>query len=215
MYPVINQTIELFLKPDEPASQYASRVADITDETIAVELPFKKAGSLLSLPVGTLLHIRYTDDMNAQCEFETRVVSTRKDNVQLALIEKPPLERITRTQRRNYLRVPAELEVAVQTPSEKFVARTQDVSGGGVSFHCEEKYKLHMDDRCQCWILIHFHNGSIEHVPFTGSFVRIRKKLNTSYQWVSLKIDQITESDQQKIIRYCFERQIQLNKKQV
>jgi c-di-GMP-binding flagellar brake protein YcgR len=213
LYPTISQMIEIIIENEAGIKSYSSRVADLNEDSFTIQVPFKEGTrSYLQLPVGTGLKIKYTDKSQAQCVFDTTVLNVQKGEFEVATISKPEQESIERTQRRNFLRVPTELEIAIQTTNTKLIARTEDVSGGGVSIYFDEEYRLHTEETCQCWLLIPFRNGTIEHVPFQGRFVRIQKKSGTRFQWSSIKIEKITDSDQQKIMRYCFERQIGLKK---
>lgn len=88
----------------------------------------------------------------------------------------------------------------------QFLAKTDDVGGGGVSFHLAAGSSDCGRGILSCWILIPFKNGSVEHVPFEGEVVRV-KELPTNRSIVMLKFNQIADMERQKLIRYCFERQ--------
>jgi c-di-GMP-binding flagellar brake protein YcgR len=109
-------------------------------------------------------------------------------------------------------RVPADVQITVQTNSDKFIARTEDISGGGVSLYCDAHLILNSDEPCQCSLSLYYRNGSVHTVPFTGKLVRVKKTLGKKFQWISIKIEQITHIEQQKIIRFCFEKQIDMKK---
>jgi len=107
--------------------------------------------------------------------------------------------------------VEASLEVACLFAGvKKFVATTVDISGGGLSMITDSSLHLQAEDELECWLLVPFRNGNIEHIPFIGAVVRT-KPVQQGLM-VMMRIAEISESDRQKIVRYVFERQIELRK---
>ncbi|MDF2964318.1 MAG: glycosyl transferase, partial [Paenibacillus sp.] len=94
----------------------------------------------------------------------------------------------------------------------QFIAMTDDVGGGGISFICDGYIPLASQQIVSCWLLAHYRNGQIEHIPFKGELVRI-KPLETGKQQVMMRFAEISDRDRQKIIRYCFERQLDFRKR--
>jgi c-di-GMP-binding flagellar brake protein YcgR len=122
-------------------------------------------------------------------------------------LRKPAADSIFKIQRRSFFRVNAELELAVKDPlGSRFLVRTEDIGGGGTSFLSDPKVKIAVSDKLACWLLVSYRNGSTEHVNFEGEIVRI-KTLETGRNLVMVKFAAISDSERQKIIRYCFERQ--------
>lgn len=184
------------------------------DTTIIMEVPLhEKSGRLKRLYQGDELNAYYLTDGGVKNYFNTSVVGFTEDTIRLVIIKKPDPKTITRVQRRSFLRVPAELEIAVKyTEQLQFVAMTEDVGGGGISFMCEGYIPLSSAAVIGCWLLVPYKNGSIEHVPFKGEIVRV-KMLETGKQLAMTRFLEITDRDRQKLIRYCFERQMDFRKR--
>lgn len=215
MQPKIGQVLYInvvSMDEDEEKQLYKSRIADLDDQTICMEVPIHdKTGRLKRLYVGDSLSAHFVTDGGVKNYFNTEVLGFTEETIRLVVIRRPESEAITRVQRRNFLRVPAELEVAVKADSLQFVGLTEDLSGGGFAFLCESHYPLHQHQSLSCWLLMHFRNNQIEHVPFKAEIVRI-KPLPDENQLVMLKFTEISEVEQQKIVRYCFERQLDFRK---
>jgi len=64
----------------------------------------------------------------------------------------------------------------------------------------------------ECWVLLPYKNGTIEHAFFKPEVVRVKKLESGRYQ-VMAKFIEISDSERQKIIRYCFERQLEFRKR--
>ncbi|WP_027417466.1 flagellar brake protein [Aneurinibacillus terranovensis] len=221
MLPKIGQMVRFQLQTlneEESKRVYKSRVADMTDDEFAIEIPTnEQTGRSAFIPVKAKIHLWYFSDDGSKYEFTTIVTGRKNDNIPLLVIQQP-VGTIARTQRRNYLRVPAALEIALKRVNESaihFLARTVDISGGGLSFLCEESIKLKTGDLFSCWITLPI-QGGIQHACFTGEVVRIDLPRESGLpQSISLKFKEIQEPERQKIILYGFERQRFLRQKGV
>jgi c-di-GMP-binding flagellar brake protein YcgR len=217
LLPKINQVLYVnvnSIDEEEAKTEYKSRLADMNDETFALEIPLhEKSGRLKRLYQGDEINVCYLTEDFVKNYFNTSVIGFTKDRVPLVIVRRPSPEAITRAQRRSFLRVPAELEIAVKYSKQlQFVTVTEDVGGGGISFRCEGDIPLPDSAAVACWLLVPFKNGSIEHVPFKGEIVRV-KRLDSGKQLAMTRFTEITDRDRQKIIRYCFERQMDFRKR--
>lgn len=217
MLPKVNQILHLQINSideEEAKIEYKSRIADVTDDSIIMEIPLnEKTGRLKRLYMGDEINAYYVSKDGVKNYFNTAVTGFQEDVVRLVVIKKPDPESITKVQRRSFLRVPAELEIAVKFSEQlQFVAITEDVGGGGISFICDGYIPLAVNYIISCWILVPYKNGTIEHVPFKGETVRV-KQLETGKQLAMVRFVDISDRDRQKLIRYCFERQMDFRKR--
>lgn len=211
MYPKVNDLVYIHVASVDKKVQekeYKSRIADDDDDSFLIEVPIESGtGRLKRLVIGDELSVYFLSEGGIKNFFNTYVTGFADDKVQMIRIRKPEPETITKIQRRDFLRVVADLEIAVRMKDDtRFITYTEDVGGGGVSFKCESKYKISQGDQLYCWLLIPYKNGSIDQVPFEAEVVRI-KKLETDRVIAMLKLVSISDMERQKIIRYCFERQ--------
>jgi c-di-GMP-binding flagellar brake protein YcgR len=221
--PSVGQVVKL--KPivtDEAKANkmYKSRLADIQlPNLLYFELPLdEETGKPGFFPEGTEFFFSYVHPDGNHYHFRSRIVGRKYENVPLILVAVPDQETIEKTQRRSFLRVDAHLDLAVKTnsPSREyhFVTRTVDISGGGLSFTCNPNYILKVGDPMKLWCVLPEKHGGMNHLAFDGEVVRVNSHEEPEMpQWVSVKFVSIRDVDRQKIIRYCFERQIELYKK--
>ncbi|MDR0270285.1 PilZ domain-containing protein, partial [Paenibacillus sp.] len=174
---------------------------------ILIEVPIQEgSGQLKKLFSGDELSIFFITEGGVKNYFNSYVTGFKEDVIRMVRIRKPEPDSIGKTQRRSFLRVNAELEVAVKTDKMvRFLARTDDVGGGGLSFHCDASTHISEGDKLSSWVLVPYKNGSIEHVPFEGEIVRIKGSENRKIFMVKFLL--IADMERQKLIRYCFERQ--------
>ncbi|WP_274364487.1 flagellar brake protein [Paenibacillus thermotolerans] len=213
----INQTLQFQVaSPDEEEAgkEYKSRIADLDDEHLYMEIPIDvQTGKLKRLEIGDQLAVHFITEGGVKNFFESEVIGFTQDVIRLVAIRKPEPNAITRTQRRTFLRVAAQLEIAAKIGEHlQFLALTEDVGGGGVSFLCDDHIPLKVNDLLSCWLLVPYRNGSVEHAQFKGEIVRVKNQ-EGGKQLVMMRFADIAQAEQQKIIRYAFERQLDFRKK--
>lgn len=193
---------------------YKSRIADVLDDRLLIEVPInEKNGRFKRLYLGDELSAYYLTEGGVKNYFSTHVLGFKEDVIRLVAVEKPDPESITKVQRRSFLRVAAELELAVKMSEHvRFLAHTDDVGGGGISFLTDGKWQLKAGDVLECWLLLPFKNGTIDHANFKPEIVRV-KQLESGRLQVMARFLEISDSERQKIIRYCFERQLEFRKR--
>jgi len=219
MLPSINQVVYLSYnsKQEFPLK---TRIADINSYYISIEIPInEKTGKLEKLTVGNRLTMYYQSKDHGQFMFDTTIIDRKKDQIDLLILQLPAPSLITKAQRRSFLRVPTSIETSFQINddlnNEWFLVKTIDLSGGGMQIvltnpdHFREKMKL------KGWLVLPFpQEDKIEHVLYQAEIVRILiPNETTKVRWASLKFTSITENTRARIIRYCYQRQVQLRKK--
>jgi c-di-GMP-binding flagellar brake protein YcgR len=195
---------------EEAAIEYKSRIADEQEDALLIEIPIsEKTGQFKRLFLGDELSVFFVSEDGIKNYFDTHVFGFKEDGVKLIKIVKPEPDRITKVQRRSFLRVPAELEIAVKMSNQvRFVCKTDDVGGGGISLVCDGKWPLTYEQTLECWLLVPFRNGTIEHAFFKGEIVRV-VELKSGLKQAMIKYVSIYDSERQKVIRYCFEKQLE------
>lgn len=217
MQPKVNTVLYLQVASsdeEEAKIEYRSRVADEDDDTLYIEAPLEeRTGRPKRLFLGDELSAYYITDGGVKNYFHSHVVGFRDDVVKLIAIRRPEPDSITKVQRRSFLRVAAVLELAVKLANQvRFLAYTDDIGGGGISFIADGRWQLKAGDALECWLLIPFKNGSIEHAFFKAEVVRV-KHLDSGRNQIMAKFIEISDGERQKIIRYCFERQLEFRKR--
>ncbi|UVI32368.1 flagellar brake protein [Paenibacillus spongiae] len=217
MLPKVNQIIYLQVASsdeEEAALEYKSRIADGSDNELLIEIPvLEGTGRYKRLFLGDELSAYYLTHDGVKHYFNSHVLGLKEDVVRLVRIQKPDPDSITKIQRRHFLRVASELEIAIRLSDHvRFLGMTDDVGGGGISFLCDGRWPIKPETELDCWLLVPYRNGSIEHTQFKAEVVRV-KKLETGRIQVMAKYVSITDGERQKIIRYCFERQLDVRKR--
>ncbi|QRG69885.1 flagellar brake protein [Brevibacillus choshinensis] len=224
LLPRIGQTIKLTFagsSEDPRLHTYKSRVVDIKDEVASIELPTnEETGRTGLFQAGEECEVWYVGEDGSRYEFHSSIVGRQRDHIPVLFLQLPSKESIQRTQRRNYLRIDSSLDIAVKLDDPirryHFLARTVDISGGGLSFTCEESYRLQEKDQVHIWISMPNKTGPVQHAYALLEVVRQKPAEKKGlHQWISGKFVQISEQDRAKVVRACYERQLELRKKGV
>ncbi|QHW30209.1 glycosyl transferase [Paenibacillus rhizovicinus] len=216
MLPVINQMLYLQIASsdeEEAALEYKARIADGTDDELLIEVPLHEGtGRLKRLFLGDEISAHFISQEGVKNYFNTHVLGFKEDTFRLIRIRKPETESITKIQRRHFLRVAAELEIAIKLSGNiRFIGLTDDVGGGGISFMVDAKWPIGQGTELDCWLLVPYRNGSVDHSQFKAEVVRVKTLENGKHQ-VMAKFSKILDSERQRIIRFCFERQLDYRK---
>ncbi len=210
MFPKVNDLVHVqSVSPNKGDEDKVgkSRIADVEEEAFLIEMPIEIGSGRMRKPrIGEELMISFTTESGLKY-FNTYVLGFAEDVIALVRIQRPELASITKVQRRNYLRVAAELELAIELRDEtRFVTYTEDVGGGGVSFKFDRFYNINKGDRMFCWLRVPFKNGLIDNVPFEAEVVRT-KQLENGRMVAMLSFITILDTERQKLVRFSFERQ--------
>lgn len=198
---------------------YKSRVADIDEKFIAIDMPSNETeGHVGFFYVGTAWRVSYNGADGSFIDFQTEVVGKRVENVPLILLRKVEKHEIHRLQRRSYIRLDVKAEIAVKTldhePPYHFLAVTEDLSGGGLSFTCDPSLQLKAEEQLELWMALPNRGGVVTHAYAIGQITRTTPPDGEREgQLVSVKFVDISESDRSKVMRSCFDKQVELRKK--
>ncbi|WP_028986643.1 flagellar brake protein [Thermicanus aegyptius] len=221
MFPSVGQKIQLepILQEGKKEKVYSSRVADIPNtKTFHIELPIDPSGSTELFPSGTEFTCWFIGEDGGQYRFRTRLMDRTRDPIPLWIMERPMDHEIERSQRRHHLRVEAHLDLAVKSLNEArpyhYITQTLDVSGGGLSFFCPSSHEIQKGDRLRGFLPFHVKNEGMYHVDFVGEVVRLFYPERAEVEVASVKFHSIRERDMEALVRYTFQRQIELYKKE-
>lgn len=194
--------------------EYKSRVADEDEQCLCIEFPLNtSSGKIKRLKIGDTLAAHFITPTGVKHFFDTEVMGYTDGEIPLIKIIRPHEEDMTKIQRRNFFRIMIEVDIAVKTEDgHKYVFKTDDISGGGISFIIDKHEHFNVGQLLHCWVTLPYRNGNIEHASLIGEVLRI-KELETGRKLVMMKFVEIAEQERQRIIRFLFAKQIELRDK--
>jgi c-di-GMP-binding flagellar brake protein YcgR len=207
----INEMV-IIEKLDEENNKYKTRVADIQSDYFSVEVPINiKTGSFKRLKEGEKVAVSYVRDGGNQYHFFTTIINSSVENILTFHLEKPEPKSIKKIQRREYLRIPVDVNLSIEHDGSELRIISKDISGGGVSF-VDHEHRFAEQDQVSGKVSFEFKNGNQSNVPFRGTIARMNI-INNEVKVAVIQFTEINETQRDSIIRFCFERQLEIHKK--
>ncbi|GAA0297007.1 c-di-GMP-binding flagellar brake protein YcgR [Gracilibacillus halotolerans] len=209
----VGKTLQLTLSNDLE-TVYRCRVIDLRDETIIVDIPINQETNRQSIfDINSIVDVSFSHQ-DAVYRFPSIILKKNiSDKVPWMALSYFP-DRLQKIQRREYIRVETILDVSVHFPNGEladFVTVTHDLSGGGSALLVDKSMKIPKKVEVDLLFILPL-KGEIEYVPVYGETVRIVERKEEK-NILSIKFNNMTQEDQQKIIQYCFQKQLADHKK--
>ncbi|PYZ94488.1 pilus assembly protein PilZ [Salipaludibacillus keqinensis] len=213
----VGNTIHLELKSsDEEKRRYKSKILDYNESKIFIDYPVdKKTKKPHFFLEGTQFRVWFMGNDKAIYLFESEVLGKDVKKFPMLVLKDPGVSDYVRIQRRQYVRVDTTIDVAVHCLNNKckpFTTVTADVSGGGMALVLPEQHSVEEKDVIKTWLALPYQSGEMIYLEVKAKTIRILKdrgRLKGSFEFVDLD-----DIERQKIVRYCFERQLTLKKKE-
>lgn len=221
MIPGVGELLRMTIQSmdnEESKIVYKSRIVDLAENGFIIEFPIAETtGKMRSFQPNVALTVWYFGKDGSRYTFSTIIIARLAKPCPSLVISIPKKDQIKREQRRSYLRLPADLDIAMVSVYHRethLVTKTMDISGGGIAVICKKEDRIREGEAFSCWVVLPLRKG-LDYISFHGRIVRIRPLSEEAHAplLVSLVYSEIKEVDRDKIIRYCFERELDLHKK--
>lgn len=216
MYPVMLKVgMVIYLRKDDEeqdVEEYKSRVIDIEDGLIMIDYPIHvETGRTTFFIDGTKLQVMFTNDAKVSYRFETKIAGRRLAEIPMLQLTHEGEASYVKIQRREFVRVDTTLDVAVEIDTTILRLVSTDISAGGMALNLPALDTLEEGMNVSLLIVLPFMHRKIEYIRTKAKVVRVFEKNQRAI--ASLKFLTLSDTDQQQVIQYCFERQLQLKKK--
>ncbi|MFY3792846.1 flagellar brake protein [Ureibacillus sp. MALMAid1270] len=194
--------------------KFHCKLVESTDRIIYIDYPIntltKKTAYLMD---GSQFRVTFIDGEKTSYAFNTEVLGRKMDSIPMIMLSLPPDEEIIKIQRRQFVRVRTSVDVAVEFEQHYLQFVTEDISAGGLALILNSNVPFQENDQVNLTIVLPFSNGDIHYIQTQSLVVRIFE-LN-QMKIASIQFEDIDEVDQQKLLRFCFERQLMIRKKEL
>lgn len=214
----LNQRIELEVKSGDYAGNYLSRVEEIGENDIRIAIPVEK-GTIIPLRLKTPVTVTIVGK-DAVYSANTFIIGRFNDSLPLLVLLKPAEFR--RIQRRNYVRIDANLPTQIKVVNESeedeniIPAHSRNISGGGMMLTVENQnlgaVKISIGTILDIAVEI---PDIYEPVKAIGRVVRSDRQKSasgTEELIIGVNFTALEEKDREDIISYVFRRQRELRK---
>lgn len=198
----------------ERIEKFRCRIVDLQNNIIFIDYPInlmtKKTAFLVD---GAQFRVTYNTETKVSYSFNTEVLGRRAGNIQMILLHCPPPEEFIKIQRREFVRVETPVDVAVEFENHHYQFVAEDVSAGGTAVHIKSHVGFKEGDTLKMLVVLPFVNGDIRYVETDAIVVRIFDK--DEVKIASIQFIDTDDVDKQHIVRFCFERQLMIRKKEM
>lgn len=186
---------------DETIRYHSSRLENIEKGSLWVAAPHER-GELVPISLGEKVKI-FLISKNEVYSFTGEVARRIKKGSMAFLVFEMPTS-VVRLQRRDYVRLEISLPIGLKTEDKNWKATIRNISGGGALVSFPEKGEVpELGDEMTYELEI---NGE----RFAGRATVIREE---DRQVRAIQFSEILEKDREKIIKFIFQKQIELKRK--
>jgi len=206
----------LILEPTytERVERFRCKVVEQKDGVIYIDYPIntitKKTAFLID---GAQFRVTFNDESKQSFAFNTEVLGRKKGNIPMIMLSCPPDEEFIKIQRREFVRVETPVDVAVEYDNRFTQLVADDISAGGVLLALQGSINFKIGDEVRLTIVLPYTNKEIRYVQTDALVVTTFERNNRTL--ASVQFTDTDDIDKQYIVRFCFERQLQIRKKEL
>ena len=195
------------------SEKYKSKVIDMGEGFVMIDYPTHiKTGKTAFFLDGTQLLVSFINDKKLSFAFRTEVSGRLNKGIPMLKLSYPGDEQLIKIQRREFVRVETAIDVAVEKDGQFSHYVAEDLSAGGVALNLPENVPFGAEDNVGLTIVLPFMSKEIKYVKVNAKIIRIWEK--DGRKIASLQFVDIEPIECQYIIRFCFERQLQMRNRQ-
>lgn len=194
--------------------KYHCKVVELRDNIIFIDYPINtKTRKTAFLLDGSQFRALFRTEEGIGYAFNTEVLGRRLGNIPMIMLACPPNEEFIKIQRREFVRVKTDTDVAVEFNDRYYQLVTEDISAGGMALQLRMYPPFVEGDTVHLTIVLPFNNGEIHYVQTAARVIRIFEK--NGIPFASIQYTDTDDVDKQSIVRFCFERQLAVRKKEL
>ncbi|MBE1554098.1 flagellar brake protein [Sporosarcina limicola] len=209
----IETIISIDKKIAKGSEKYKSKVIDIGDEFIVIDYPTHiETGRIAFFIDGAQIHVTFTNSMKSSYAFQAKVIGRVNKGVPLLKLSYPGDDQLIKIQRREFVRVETPIDVAIEKDGQFSQCVAEDISAGGIAINLPVQKEFKEGDSLGITITLPFISKDIKYIKADMTIIRIWEK--DGRKIASLQFEEVPQDDRQNIVRFCFEHQLRMRKKE-
>ena len=198
----------------ERVEKFRCRVVEQGENLIYIDYPINVVTKKTSFLVdGAQFRVTFMTEEKQSFAFNTEVLGRKGGTVPMIILSCPSPEEFLKIQRREYVRVETKIDVSLEFDGQYTPLVTEDISAGGLAVILNRPVNFQEGDEAKLTIVLPYSNGDIKYVQTSAIIVRIFEK--DEIRIASIQFTDTDDIDKQHIVRFCFERQLQVRKKEL
>jgi c-di-GMP-binding flagellar brake protein YcgR len=215
----IGDTLILESTNGEEVHEYKCKVMDIFPNYIHIDYPINtKTGKTVFLLNGMQFKASFVGKDHSLYLFDTEVTGKVREPIPMVVLSYPGEEQLVRVQRRQYVRVEANVDIAIHPlhgEFSPFTTVTTDISAGGAAIVLPKQFKqLSPGIVVEAWLVLQMKSGEYHYLQLPAKMIRIFQVEHSDVYRASLQFLKMTPQERVLLIRYSFERQLEMRQKE-
>ncbi|KSU63489.1 pilus assembly protein PilZ [[Bacillus] enclensis] len=196
---------------NDTPEKYRCRVVESEEDGIFIDYPIHtKTGKTIFMMNGTQLKASFVYNEQTVLMFESEVLGRKISKIPMVHIHYPGEDKLVKVQRRQYVRVETNADISLYYGDEYHPAVTEDISAGGCAVRMNG-IEIEQGARISMIIVLTMQTGECHYLEIMGSLIRVWERNNKKI--ASIQFLNLSETQRQVIMRFCFEKQLELRKK--
>jgi c-di-GMP-binding flagellar brake protein YcgR len=210
----------LYLEPlfSDKKDKYRCKICEVKGDKLYIDYPSNEATNRTEYFFdGTQFKASYVDKEKNVFTFRTELLGRKIEKIPVLIITSPKEEEIHKVQRREFVRVETLLDTAVKNSDDlypPFNSVVLDLSAGGMLLSLPIKHTVSKGDILECLTVLPMQSGEKIYLDLKCKVLRILDGHAKDRQRAPLQFDNIDQKARQHIIRFCFEQQLLMKKKE-
>ncbi|MCL6585913.1 MAG: flagellar brake domain-containing protein [Anoxybacillus sp.] len=215
----IGDMIILESRNEKEVHEYRSKVTEIFADRIHIDYPVnKKTGKTVYLINGMQFKASFVGKDECLYLFDTEVTGKVREPIPTVVLSYPGDEKLVRIQRRQYVRVEAAVDIAIHPLNGEFLpfaTITTDISAGGAAIVLPEKASTILPGTVvDAWVVLRMKSGDYHYIKVPSKIIRVFPVEGSHVHKASIQFLEMEPKERVLFIRYSFERQLELRKKE-
>ncbi len=208
----------LMLEPKYPSQKekFNCMVVEMGTGCFYTDFPIDvETGKIAFLMDGTQFNVTFSNEEQAVYVFESEVLGKVKGRIPMMQLLLPEAETFVKIQRRQYVRLDVTLDTAIHPEHSEFTpfrALTEDISAGGASIRLLKGTNIQSVSQLYLWMALTLKSGEIHYLRLKSKVIRVTEKEHGN-MLLHVQFLEPTKNDVQTLMRFIFEKQVDLKKK--
>ncbi|MFD9626797.1 flagellar brake protein [Peribacillus muralis] len=196
--------------------KFKCMVVEMEPGCVYIDFPINlDTGKLAFLIDGTQLDVTISTEDQAVYVFGSEVLGKVKGRIPMIQLSLPHRDNFVKIQRRQYVRLDVTLDAAIHPEYAEFTpfrALTEDISAGGASIRLIKGATVQSASQLFLWIALPLKSGEIHYLRLRSKVIRVTEK-DHGNMLLHVQFLEPTKNDVQTLMRFIFEKQVDLKKK--
>ncbi|MFS0615642.1 flagellar brake protein [Lederbergia ruris] len=208
----VGMELTLELDRENKTESFKTKIADYSENKIYITYPVgSESNRVIFLLKEEELFASFTvkETGNAYL-FRTKVLGQMKNKIPLLILFFPDEEQLMKIQLREFVRVKTGLDASLKIAGKYFPTVTEDISAGGCSI-VNRYAQIKKGELGEVLLVLPFSSQDYLYLTITCRVVRNFEKKGVHL--ISLQFLNLSNQEQQQLIRYTFEKQLEYRKR--